>query len=73
MSEHLEFSVRKGIAKIVLNRPERMNAFTFEMIDAWNFALRRCQEDDEVKVVLVTGSGKSFCSGGDILEMTTRL
>jgi enoyl-CoA hydratase/carnithine racemase len=73
MSEHLEFSVQQGLAKIVLNRPERMNAFTFDMIDAWNLALRRCREDEEVKVVLVTGSGKSFCSGGDIIEMTTRL
>ena len=35
MTEHLKFSIEDGIAKIVLDRPERMNAFTFEMIDAW--------------------------------------
>jgi enoyl-CoA hydratase/carnithine racemase len=73
MSEHLNLSIHEGLAKIVLNRPERMNAFTFEMIDAWNVALQRCREEDEVKVVLVTGTGKSFCSGGDIIEMTARL
>jgi 2-(1,2-epoxy-1,2-dihydrophenyl)acetyl-CoA isomerase len=57
----------------VLDRPERMNAFTFEMIDAWTEALQRCRVDDAVKVVLVTGSGKAFCSGGDIVEMGERL
>lgn len=50
-----------------------MNAFTFEMIDAWHAALQRCREDDTVKVVIVTGSGNAFCSGGDIVEMGDRL
>jgi enoyl-CoA hydratase/carnithine racemase len=50
-----------------------MNAFTFEMIDAWRAALEECRRDDAVKVVLVTGSGKAFCSGGDIIEMGDRL
>jgi enoyl-CoA hydratase/carnithine racemase len=73
MSEHLTFTVTDGIAKITLNRPERMNAFTFEMIDAWTAALQQCRTDDAVKVILVTGSGNAFCSGGDIVEMGDRL
>ena len=73
MSEHLKFSITDGIAKIVLDRPERMNAFTFEMIDAWTQALQQCRTDDAVKVILVTGTGKAFCSGGDIVEMGERL
>jgi enoyl-CoA hydratase/carnithine racemase len=73
MTDHLKFSVAEGIGRIVLDRPERMNAFTFEMIDAWRAALQRCRSDDSVKVVIVTGSGNSFCSGGDILEMGERL
>jgi enoyl-CoA hydratase/carnithine racemase len=73
MSEHLTFTVTDGIGKITLNRPERMNAFTFEMIDAWNAALQQCRTDDAVKVILVTGSGNAFCSGGDIVEMGDRL
>ena len=73
MTEHLKFSVAEGIARIVLDRPERMNAFTFEMIDAWHDALQRCRSDDRVKVVIVTGAGDSFCSGGDIVEMGDRL
>jgi len=73
MSEHLKFTVADGIGRIVLDRPERMNAFTFEMIDAWTDALQRCRTDDAVKLVLVTGTGNAFCSGGDIVEMGDRL
>jgi 2-(1,2-epoxy-1,2-dihydrophenyl)acetyl-CoA isomerase len=73
MSEHLKFTVADGIGRIVLDRPERMNAFTFEMIDAWTEALQRCRTDDAVKIVLVTGTGNAFCSGGDIVEMGDRL
>ena len=73
MSGHLKFSIADGIAKIVLDRPERKNAFTFEMIDAWTDALQRCRTDEAVKVILVTGTGDAFCSGGDIVEMGDRL
>jgi 2-(1,2-epoxy-1,2-dihydrophenyl)acetyl-CoA isomerase len=73
MSEHLKFTVADGVGRIVLDRPERMNAFTFEMIDAWTEALQRCRADDAVKIVLVTGTGNAFCSGGDIVEMGDRL
>jgi 2-(1,2-epoxy-1,2-dihydrophenyl)acetyl-CoA isomerase len=73
MSEQLLFTVTDGIARITLNRPERMNAFTFEMIDAWTAALQQCRTDDAIKVVLLTGAGNAFCSGGDIVEMGDRL
>ena len=73
MTAHLKFSVADGIARIVLDRPERMNAFTFEMIDAWTAALEQCRTDDAVRVVIITGTGSSFCSGGDIVEMGDRL
>ena len=73
MSEHLKFSVEDGIGRIVLDRVERMNAFTFAMIDAWRAALEECRRDDAVKVVIVTGNGPAFCSGGDIVEMGDRL
>ena len=70
---NLPFTIGGGVARITLNRPERMNAFTFEMIDAWAAALRHCRTDDAVKVVVVTGAGKAFCSGGDIVEMCDRV
>lgn len=73
MNAHLKFSVDEGVGILLLNRPERMNAFTFEMIEAWTQALQRCRTDPDVKVVVVTGSGSAFCSGGDIVEMGDRL
>ncbi|MFG1427728.1 enoyl-CoA hydratase/isomerase family protein [Roseixanthobacter glucoisosaccharinicivorans] len=73
MSEHLKFSIEDGIATILLDRQERMNAFTFEMIAAWTEALQQCRTDPAIKVVVVTGGGSAFCSGGDIMEMADRL
>lgn len=72
MTDSLRFEIEGGIATITLNRPERMNAFTWEMIDAWADALAECRANDAVAVVIVTGAGKAFCSGGDIGEMRKR-
>ena len=72
MTESLRFEIEGGIATITLNRPERMNAFTWEMIDAWAAALAECHTNDAVSAVIVTGAGKAFCSGGDIGEMRKR-
>ncbi|MGU3467797.1 enoyl-CoA hydratase/isomerase family protein [Methylobacterium sp. C33D] len=71
--EDLLFSVAEGVATITLNRPERKNAFTFPMIAAWTAALQRCRTDAAIRVVVVTGAGSAFCSGGDIVEMGERL
>jgi enoyl-CoA hydratase/carnithine racemase len=73
MTDQLLFTVEAGVATITLNRVERMNAFTFEMIEAWTAALAQCRTDDAVRVVVVTGAGTAFCSGGDIVEMEDRL
>jgi enoyl-CoA hydratase/carnithine racemase len=62
----IEYEVRDGIATITLNRPQRMNAYTYtmraEMLDAFD----RVDADDEVRVVVVTGAGKAFCAGADL-------
>lgn len=55
-----------GIATLTLNRPEKYNAFTREMIGEWHQALADAEEDPAVKVFVLTGAGKVFCSGGDI-------
>ncbi|MCW3817949.1 enoyl-CoA hydratase-related protein [Micromonospora sp. DR5-3] len=62
----LRYAVSDGIATITLDRPERHNAFTFEMIADWAEALTRAQDDDEVRVVVLTGAGSAFCSGVDL-------
>jgi enoyl-CoA hydratase/carnithine racemase len=57
---------RDGIATLTLNRPEKYNAFTKDMIILWARLLAECEEDPSVKVIVLTGAGKGFCSGGDI-------
>ncbi len=73
MTPNLTYTVENGIGRIVLDRQERRNAFTFEMIDAWREALVAARSDQAVKIIIVTGTGTAFCSGGDIVEMEERL
>lgn len=56
------------VAIITLNRDEARNAFNFEMLKQFYEALRRAADDPEVWVVIVTGAGKAFSSGGDAKE-----
>ena len=60
------YEVSDRIATITLNRPERMNAFSDLMLNEWADAIRRAQDDDEVRVVIVTGGGRAFCAGADL-------
>ena len=62
----LLYEVKDRIATITLNRPDKMNAFTGPMIDRWSASLNEAQADPNVNVVIVTGAGKAFCSGGDV-------
>jgi 2-(1,2-epoxy-1,2-dihydrophenyl)acetyl-CoA isomerase len=56
----------EGIATLVLNRPDRLNALNNELATALNEALGRVAEDDRVSVVVITGAGRAFCAGGDL-------
>src|ERR1041384_8076061 len=68
MSELL-YDVKDKVATITLNRPDKLNAFTREMLDGWQASLIKAQNDDGVNVVIVTGAGRAFCSGGDVGRM----
>ena len=70
--QDLRYEVDGAIATITLDRQERMNAFTFDMMDRWAQVLREAQADDKVRVVIVTGAGAAFCAGGDIVQMKER-
>jgi enoyl-CoA hydratase/carnithine racemase len=59
----------EGIATITLNRPETMNALTDKMREEWRAALEHARQDDEVRVVVVTGAGRAFSAGGNPRQM----
>lgn len=65
----LLFEVENKVAHITLNRPERLNAFSEEMIERWIEALETIRDSDDICAVVVSGNGNAFCSGGDIKEM----
>ncbi len=65
MSEHLIYEIDDGVATIRLNRPEKMNAFTDDMLREWLHALDDCAANQDVRVVVITGTGKAFTTGGD--------
>jgi len=72
MTDELVFEVKDKIATIRLNRPEKYNAFTKEMLVAWAAALQESGSRDDVHVIVLTGTGKGFCSGGDVGNMKNR-
>lgn len=57
-----------GLAILTLNRPERLNALNGELMEALLQAVRRLASDTAVRAVVLTGSGKAFCAGGDVKE-----
>jgi 2-(1,2-epoxy-1,2-dihydrophenyl)acetyl-CoA isomerase len=67
--EPLVYSVAAGVATIRLNRPQALNALTSEMaVELLPAACRRAQDDPAVRVVVLTGTGRGFCSGADTRE-----
>ncbi len=65
----LLYDVSDRVATITLNRPDKLNAFTGEMIDTWASSLAKAQADEQVNVIVVTGNGRAFCAGGDVARM----
>jgi 2-(1,2-epoxy-1,2-dihydrophenyl)acetyl-CoA isomerase len=60
-----------GVATITLNRPDKLNAFTGTMREDLLEALRACERDPNVRVVVITGAGRAFCAGGDVEYMAS--
>ena len=66
MADFLQLTILDSIATITLNRPDRLNAFTDEMLRAWLDALDECRRCDDVRVVVISGTGRAFTTGGDV-------
>ena len=67
--QHFLWSFEDGVATVTLNRPERKNPLTFESYAELRDTFRLLEHTSEVKVVVITGAGGNFCSGGDVHEI----
>jgi len=63
---YLKFRIEDNVGVITLNRPEKLNALSWELVEELAGLLRRLRVDDEVRSILLHGAGRSFCAGGDI-------
>jgi enoyl-CoA hydratase/carnithine racemase len=67
------YEVREGVGWITLNRPERLNALTFEVYRELTDAFAALRTEEEVRAVVITGAGRAFCSGGDVHDIIGEL
>jgi enoyl-CoA hydratase/carnithine racemase len=67
--QDLIFTVENNVAKITLNRPDSLNAFSSEMISLWIKALETIRDSEDIRVAVISGNGRGFCAGGDIKAM----
>ena len=67
MADEVLYEVSAGIARITINRPERRNAMSFEVMHGLRTSVAQARDDDAVRVVVLTGAGdKAFCAGADL-------
>lgn len=66
---YIEYNVEEGIAWIKFNRPEKLNALNTGMFRDLEEAIKSCEEDDAVRVVVLTGGEKAFIAGADLDEI----
>jgi enoyl-CoA hydratase/carnithine racemase len=62
-----------GVATLTLNRPDRLNALTFEVYDELRNTFYALHDEPDVRVIVITGAGRGFCSGGDVEDIIGRL
>ena len=65
----LDCDTESKVARITLNRPERLNALTFEVYDELRNTFRALDTEPEVRAIVITGAGRGFCSGGDVEDI----
>lgn len=66
--ESIQFDVKDGIARLTLNRPDRLNSFTDAMHAEVREALAQVKGDPSIRVLLLTGAGRGFCAGQDLSD-----
>jgi enoyl-CoA hydratase/carnithine racemase len=66
-------SVDKGVAEIVLDRPDRLNALTFAIYEELRDTFAALDHEEDVRSIMITGEGRAFCSGGDVEDIIGEL
>ncbi|MFC1822725.1 enoyl-CoA hydratase/isomerase family protein [Thermodesulfobacteriota bacterium] len=69
--ENIILEKKNNYAKITLNRPKALNALSSGLMLEMQAAIREVESDEEVRAVIITGSGRAFCTGGDLEEQKT--
>lgn len=70
MNKSLQFTlIDKDIALLTLNRPEVLNAIDEDIIDGIEMAVEKINTEENIKVLVITGAGSAFCSGGNVKDM----
>lgn len=73
MSYDFLYEIQDGVATLTFNRPELLNALTFEVYAQFRDLLEQLRYDEAVKVLVLTGQGRGFCSGGDVHQIIGEL
>ncbi len=74
MTDEVLFKIENGVGVITLNRPERLNALTHDMIKLISSNLIDWEQDNSIKSVIIEGSGeKAFCAGGDVVSLRNQV
>lgn len=68
-NDNILYQVEGAVARITLNRPEKKNALNAALVAELKRALRQANDDSVVRVAVITGAGKDFCSGADLAEL----
>lgn len=71
MTDALLYTVEDGLARLILNRPSRLNAFDSDLAHAWAEATTDAVSRDDVTAILIGADGPHFCAGGDVMAMAT--
>jgi enoyl-CoA hydratase/carnithine racemase len=71
--KHFGFAVDDGVARVTFNRPEKLNALTFDVYADLRDLLAELPQRGDARVLVITGEGRGFCSGGDVEEIIGEL
>lgn len=73
MSDEILLSIENGLARLTLNRPDRLNAFNAGLAEAWAATTAEATSRDDVGAILIDAAGPAFCAGGDVRDMAATM